>query len=87
MEQISSKVRPMSVVAQEAINYIRGRREHNIVSLKTRWSKFNKQCMGGIEPNTVYTIAGISGSGKSSFVNELTTDVIDLNPNEDIIIL
>jgi replicative DNA helicase len=87
MEQISSKVRPMSVVAQEAINYIKGRREHNIVSLKTRWSKFNKQCMGGIEPNTVYTIAGISGSGKSSFVNELTTDVIDLNPNEDIIIL
>ena len=87
MEQISSKVRPMSVVAQEAINYIRGRREHNIVSLKTRWSKFNKQCMGGVEPNTVYTIAGISGSGKSSFVNELTTDVIDLNPNEDIIIL
>lgn len=77
----------MSVVAQEAINYIRGRREHNIVSLKTRWKKFNKQCMGGIEPNTVYTIAGISGSGKSSFVNEMTTDIIDLNPDEDIIIL
>ena len=87
MEQNLSNVRPMSVVAQEAINYIRGRREHNIVSLKTRWAKFNKQCMGGIEPNTVYTIAGISGSGKSSFVNELTTDIIDLNPNEDIIVL
>jgi replicative DNA helicase len=77
----------MSVVAQETINYIGGRREHNIVSLKTRWKKFNKQCMGGIEPNTVYTIAGISGSGKSSFVNEMTTDIIDLNPGEDIIIL
>ena len=87
MEQNLSKVRPMSVVAQEAINYVRGRREHNVVSLKTRWAKFNKQCMGGIEPNTVYTIAGISGSGKSSFVNELTSDIIDLNPNEDIIIL
>lgn len=87
MEQNLSKIRPMSVVAQEAINYIRGRREHNIVSLKTRWKKFNKQCMGGIEPNTVYTIAGISGSGKSSFVNEMTTDIIDLNPDEDIIIL
>ena len=87
MEQNLSNVRPMSVVAQEAINYIRGRREHNIVSLKTRWEKFNKQCMGGIEPNTVYTIAGISGSGKSSFVNELTTDIIDLNPTEDIVIL
>ena len=88
MEQsLSNVIRPMSIVAQEAINYIAGRREHNIVSLKTRWTKFNKQCMGGIEPNTVYTIAGISGSGKSSFVNELTTDLIDLNPTEDIIIL
>lgn len=43
--------------------------------------------MGGIEPNTVYTIAGISGSGKSSMANSLTTDIIDLNPDEDIIIL
>jgi replicative DNA helicase len=80
-------VRPISVVAQEAINYIAGRREHNITSLKTRWKKFNKQCMGGIEPNTVYTIAGISGSGKSSVANLIQTDIIDLNPDEDIIVL
>lgn len=80
-------IRPMSVVAQEAVNYIAGRMEHNITSLKTRWTKFNKQCMGGIEPNTVYTIAGISGSGKSSMANLIQTDIIDLNPNEDIIVL
>ena len=77
----------MSEVAQEAISYIAGRRERTIVSLKTRWEKLNKQCMGGIEPNTVYTIAGISGSGKSSFANLIQTDLIDLNPQEDIIIL
>ena len=77
----------MREVAQEAISYIAGRREHNIVSLKTRWEKLNKQCMGGIEPNTVYTIAGISGSGKSSFANLIQTDLIDLNPQENIIIL
>ena len=87
MEQNSFNIRPMSEVAQEAVSYIAGRREHSIVSLKTRWEKFNKQCMGGIEPNTVYTIAGISGSGKSSIVNSLTTDLIDLNPTEDVIIL
>lgn len=88
MEQnLSNLIRPMSVVAQEAINYIEGRRSHNIVSLKTRWNKLNKQCMGGIEPNTVFTIAGISGSGKSSMTNLIQTDIIDLNPDKDIIVL
>lgn len=88
MEQnLSNLIRPMKVVAQEAINYIEGRKNHSVVSLQTKWGKFNRQCMGGIEPNTVYTIAGISGSGKSSFVNALSTDIVDLNPDEDIIIL
>ena len=88
MEQkLSNILKPMSVVAQEAIDYINGRRNSTIISLKTKWKKFNKQCMGGIEPNTVYTIAGISGSGKSSMANEITTDLIDLNPQKNIIIL
>ena len=87
MEQNLSNIRSMSQVTKEAVVYIAGRRDKSITSLKTRWTKFNKQCMGGIEPNVVITIAGISGSGKSSFANELTTDIIDLNPTEDIIIL
>lgn len=89
MEQNLSKlpIRPMSVVAQEAVNYIKARREHNIESLKTRWKKLNKVCMGGIESNIVMTITGISGSGKSSFMNELQVDLIDNNPGKDIIIL
>lgn len=87
MEQNLSNIRPISVVAQEAINYIAGRRDHNIVSLKTRWEKLNRQCMGGIEPNTIYTFAGISGTGKSSLCNTITTDIIDLNPNVNIVVL
>lgn len=87
MEQNLSNIKPMSVVAQEAINYIAGRRDHNIVSLKTRWGKLNKQCMGGIEPNTIYTFAGISGTGKSSLCNTLTTDIIDLNPDQEVVVL
>lgn len=87
MEQTSFNIRPISTVAQEAINYIEGRKNHEVVSLKTRWNKFNKQCMGGIEPNTIYTIAGISASGKSSFANLIQTDLVDLNKDEDMIIL
>lgn len=77
----------MSVVAQEAINYIKARKEHNIESLKTRWNKLNTVCMGGVESNIVMTITGISGSGKSSFVNLLQTDLIDKNPGKEIVVL
>ena len=89
MEQNSYKLswRPMSVVTQEAVDYIRSRKEHKISSLKTRWNKLNRVCMGGIEPNIVMTITGISASGKSSFVNELSTDLIDLNPGKDVVVL
>lgn len=81
------KIQPISIATTEAVNYIRDRKLHKIQSLKTRWDKFNRQCMGGIEPNTIYTIVGISGAGKSAFVNTLESDLIDLNPNQDIIIL
>lgn len=92
MEQISSNpntlpFRHISTATTEAVEYIKKRRNHEIESLKTRWNKFNKCCMGGIEPNTIYTIVGISGSGKSSFVNTLETDLIDLNPKQEVVIL
>lgn len=90
MEQMSSKTlsfRHISTATNEAVEYIRKRKNHEIQSLRTRWNKFNKSCIGGIEPNTIYTIVGISGSGKSSFVNTLETDLIDLNSNQDVIVL
>ena len=91
MEQNSTNTltfRHISIAAtNEAVEYIRRRKNHEIISLRTRWNKFNKSCMGGIEPNTIYTIVGISGSGKSSFVNTLETDLIDLNSKQDVIVL
>ena len=72
-------------VTKETLNYINARRKGNIISLKTHWKKFNDVCF--FEPNMIYTIAGISGSGKSAFVNTITNDLIDLNPSQEIIIL
>lgn len=90
MEQTSYSNLPfqhISHAAKDAISYIDARKKHIITPLKTRWKKFNKVCGGGIEPNCVYTIGGRSGSGKSAFVNTLETDLILLNPKEDIVIL
>lgn len=72
-------------VTNETLKYIDDRRKGNIVSLKTRWSKFNEVCF--FEPNMIYTIAGTSGTGKSTFVNTITNDLIDLNPSQEIVIL
>ena len=79
--------KPIADAVDESISYIESRKNHTINPLKTRWTKFNKVCAGGIEPGMVFTVAGSSGSGKSSFVNTLETDLIDLNPGEDVIVL
>ena len=85
MEQIYYKT--IAQAADESVAYIRARKDHTIVPLKTRWKKFNKVCCGGIEPNMIITIAGISGSGKSSIVNQIETDLIELNPTQDVVVL
>lgn len=77
----------ISKAVDTCTNYIQARHAGKFSSLKTRWRKFNNSCMGGIEPNTILTIAGISGSGKSSFANMLENDLIDLNPSQDLIVL
>lgn len=77
----------ISSATKDIVKYISDRKYKKVKSLKTRWEKFNRVAMGGIEPNAIYTIAGISGSGKSSFVNTLETDLIDLNLNENIVVL
>ena len=90
MEQKSFNTLPfrsISEVADESLEYIRKRKDKTIVPLKTRWNKFNKVCCGGIEPNMIISIASGRGSGNSAFANTLETDLIDLNPDQEIVIL
>lgn len=85
MGQIAYKT--IAQAAKESVDYIRARKEHTIVPLKTRWNKFNKVCCGGIEPGMILTVAGISGTGKSAVANMIETDLIDLNPSQKVVIL
>lgn len=81
------ELKHISTATDEILDYINHRRHGIIQSLSTRWPKFNRQCMGGIEPNTIYTICGISGAGKSSFANSLETDLFELNPKANFVVL
>lgn len=78
---------PIETAAKEIITYMNDRRRGKSKSLKTPWKKLNEATMGGIEWQTITTIAGMSGSGKSSIVNELETGLFDLNPNENFSVL
>lgn len=80
-------IKNIATVTKEAVNYIKARKDHTIKSLETRWKKLNNCMMGGIEPNVIITITGISGSGKSSIANTLETDIIDLNRDANPIVL
>lgn len=80
-------VRSIEHVALEETKYIDDRRKGLIKSLKTPWEKYNDVTMGGIEWHTMHTIAGASGSGKTAILNQLETDLITLNPDEDFEIL
>lgn len=77
----------IEAASKEIIKYMNDRRQGRAKSLKTPWRKLNEACMGGIEWNTIMTIAGMSGSGKSSIVNELETGLFDLNPTENFSVL
>jgi replicative DNA helicase len=89
MEKSSNRLyyKHISKAADEIVTYIDERRTGKSYSLRTKWKKFNKACNGGIEANTIYTIAGISGSGKSSFANSLENDLFDLNARKDFVVL
>lgn len=71
----------------EAIEEIKARKEGKIFGLKTRWEKFNNLVGGTIEWANLVTVAGISGSGKSSIANELETAFFDCNPEENFCVL
>lgn len=62
-DQPVMRFRHISQPVEEIVQYINDRSTGKARSLRTRWDKLNRACNGGIEPNALYTIAGISGSG------------------------
>lgn len=90
METYSNKIleyHRIDTPTEEILTYINNRRKGISESLRTKWNKFNRLLGGGLEQNTLYTVAGISGSGKTSFVTSLESDIFELNPKANIVVL
>lgn len=65
--------------ADSILEYIDKRRKGDFRSLRTRWAKLNNLLEGGLTPGSSYVIGGASGSGKSSFLTLLETDLVEYN--------
>jgi len=91
MEQSSSKkilkTVHISKAAKQELNYMRGRMEGKIKSLKTPWKKMNIASMNGLEWNSINLIAGLSGSGKTAILNELETGLFAHNKDQSFAVL
>ena len=55
--------------------------------LPTKWSRLNRNLLGGLQKGKMYVIAGRPGVGKSAFSNQLIFDVLDTNQDKNVIVL
>jgi replicative DNA helicase len=80
-------IRHIAAPTIDIVKYIDHRRKGHSFSLKTKWPKLNRLAMGGLEPNVLISIVGMSGSGKSSFLNQIENDIFECNPDAEIVVL
>lgn len=71
----------------DSLNYIKGRKEGLIKSLKTPWVKFNDATTDGIEWNSTTVIGGRPASGKTLIKDQIVREAFILNPGESFRVL
>ena len=59
----------------------------NIKPLKTSWPKFNDAFVNGIEWRTITVVGARPGVGKTLFMEQMTSDIVELNKDQDFRIL
>lgn len=84
---MAKNLRHISIVAKSEMNNIAKRKSGEVKSLITPWKCFNNALLNGIPWGYIMTVAGMSGSGKTLFVNQLETELFNLNPDEKFHIL
>lgn len=64
-----------------ALEYIQGRKQGTITSIKTGLKKLDEYTMDGLEYNKIFSIAALSSHGKSALSKKLRNGIAYLNDN------
>jgi len=72
---------------KDQIEYINRRRSGSIQSLITPWPGLNKAGIDGLEWGNITTVAAMSGTGKTTFINQLISEFPALNPKQNVSVL
>ena len=92
MAELFNGARPLLPVSErdalrKAILKIKGRRKGEIKSLKSAWPKFNDAFCDGLEWRTITVVGARPGTGKTLFMEQLISDIIEHNPDQEFRVL
>ena len=92
MSELFNGARPLLPVSEreairKAINKIKARRQGNLKSLKSAWPKFNDAFCDGLEWRTITIVGARPGTGKTLFMEQLISDIIDNNADQEFRVL
>lgn len=88
-EQLKNKVPKKSIIRKakhlvdKAVEQIRKYQRGEDTPIKTRFTHFNNNSLGGIFKGMIITIAGVSGSGKTYVLQQIENDIFNPKLNPD----
>lgn len=92
MADLFNGARPLIPVSErqaleKALLKMKARRNGDVKSLKSAWPKFNDAFCDGLEWRTITVVGARPGTGKTLFMEQLISDIIENNPDQKFRIL
>ena len=92
MSELFNGAKPLLPVSEreaikKAIVKIKARRKGELKSLKSAWPKFNDAFCDGLEWRTITIVGARPGTGKTLFMEQLISDIIENNTDQQFRIL
>jgi replicative DNA helicase len=92
MADLFNGARPLKPVSErdalrKAILKIKARRKGELQSLKSAWPKFNDAFCDGLEWRTITIVGARPGTGKTLFMEQLISDIIEHNADQEFRVL